>query len=87
MRRSHDIASALTHDVQCVVVEIYVTAVIDEVNGTLNEGILHVVAIVRLACCNPCVLIAVHTNLIEHDTVVLCVQGKSLRTIVLLHSV
>ena len=86
MAGCHDVATRRTVDFQSVAVQIDVAAIVDEVDGTLDDRVLDVVAVVRGRGGNPGVLIAEQGNVVQGHTVGLCVQGQGLRTSLLLMS-
>ena len=87
MARCYDVATGGTVDLQGVTVEIDITIVVDEVNGTLDERVLDVVASRRTAGGNPGVLIGEQRHIVHADTVGNRVQRQSLRTVQLLVAV
>ena len=82
----YNISTRRTVDFECIAIKIYVTWIVDEVNGTLNLGITDEVTIVGCRGGNPCILIREQCYLVHSDTVTASIESQCLRTSLFLMS-
>ena len=87
VRRSHDKSARVTGDEQCAVLAVEVATVVYKVDGAFHKRVLHIGAVGRLACGNPCILIREQSHIVEDYTVTGGIERKSLRPGLLLVSV